>query len=1374
MHVLHAAYASSAVFDFLSKTEHTYVRDLAELHSHFAVDTDLSVDCDKADPLFLVADNIISRGLPTLAPLSLEKHLAAACGLTRFEIDRRTGSIRVVFSNAGVHFTNRLAQAFCIPFWGKPTLQREENGTFAAAEYGEGEADDGTAIKEEQDFLEHLLPKFSKSGAYFATHCERQTSLSALSDEVPQGPGIAAQSCDFTLSFLGQQDSKGLIIEIDGSQHDDDDQKAKDAARDDFAKKNGWSTVRLPTRLNDDEKLKVFEKALTVVWKREKEKSLQGQPTHCATFVSLIEQPFFLPGTSTATELDSHVLDLVYLPIAAARICKVLIRLLCTGRLSLDAKEWRIGIVERDIKCAQVSVDIFRELMARLFACEGKSRSLPRISCETIPAKSGTPPDFTRENIFAPPDVLLDFSVIAKYDLKLKPVLIGDCQPIRVRSVYRVSSPRKLLFTPHPVEYPGLDSRANVLLKPFLRDMFRKLTFRPKQVDIIRRTLRGDGTVALLPTGSGKSLTYQLSALLQPGCVLVVAPLKSLMRDQRRSLLAIGIDGALFINSSLSVKEREQAQKAFSDGRAMFAFISPERFVIQEFRDYLAEMKKHGVFVSFVAIDEAHCVSEWGHDFRTAYLRLGANARKHVMSQCDPLPILALTGTASYDVLTDVQRELGFAQNDDSCLIYPAKSERPELHYEVLNVDCTADENDTPFQASVKVSASKLDKLASLLDGLPDKVRSHQKDAISHVTIQDYLSSETENAGLIFCTYKSKKQALSTVNIADFLKSKYPAIKDRIGFFNGTDDAALATAMERVQDQFMNGTLSLLAVTKAFGMGIDKPTIRFTVHTNYPQSIEGFAQEAGRAGRDRRPAVCSVIFSPARTDPKAATFDKKSMLSFHKNSFPGLERDRLVLWDLLDTIRYPSPNNASVLSRMVKDELDLDVNLHPFKAKFIYINYLQDDADTGDNSRFVVSQHWLDLDPDKMTKEQIESVQAIILRELPDGVDLMDWLNQPAAKVKTPAADGFEIMLGQMSAGQEHDIMISAENDVAEEVASYIKEKGIHPDLTDVDVKRMARFIRTEEPDLTAYGKAFVKSLASAKSVNKKLLTDIHKDAIASKIIHLRTESDTYKAVYRLCCAGVIRDYTILYGGSLTQIRARIRRTQDIDYIESVKDHIGRYVSKQERELIPERIMERAQDSILKNCLDYLLNFTYTHIAEKRRVAIDNMEDAVVAGVGDPKAFAEQINTYFDSKYLPELHPFAQTDDETLIWRFLDKVKGRPDEAKHLRGACRRLLESYPNSGVLQILLSYSSLALATSPTTSTGIVTALYRGFELFESNVSKRKALIGQFIEELAKHNEDSADVVAVECVTAHLKWLSIFSNRYKKGITYGNQGA
>jgi ATP-dependent DNA helicase RecQ len=197
----------------------------------------------------------------------------------------------------------------------------------------------------------------------------------------------------------------------------------------------------------------------------------------------------------------------------------------------------------------------------------------------------------------------------------------------------------------------------------FLQNFFRKADFKPGQLAIINRAIQGKDVIGLLPTGGGKSLTFQLCALLQPGVTVVVDPINSLMKDQFDKLIDNGITRASFINSFNTKDERTERMQALADGQFQILFVSPERFQMENFRQSLSACRDTGVYFSYAVIDEAHCVSEWGHDFRHVYLNLAQNLKRFCHPKSGPLTIFGLTATASFDVLADVQRELDLKED---------------------------------------------------------------------------------------------------------------------------------------------------------------------------------------------------------------------------------------------------------------------------------------------------------------------------------------------------------------------------------------------------------------------------------------------------------------------------------------------------------------------------------------------------------------------------------------------------------------------------------------------------------------------------------------------------------------------------------------
>lgn len=387
-----------------------------------------------------------------------------------------------------------------------------------------------------------------------------------------------------------------------------------------------------------------------------------------------------------------------------ARIQKTIVEAMITGRLSIQSEEWKILIIEDSTDVAEIAVKDFMEMYSNLIAMTEiyDDMLLPHMS---VVKTSSTNAD----DIF---DLIIDVSVekyadsehvvFSKYKVK------NDCYFI-VRSSKSIYEPR-ILYTTERIKYKSFvekESSGKYIvnevtashLRYFLRLIFRKEDFRPGQLPILNRALSLKSVIGLLPTGGGKSLTYQLAAMLQPGVTLVVDPLKGLMKDQYDGLLDTGIDCISYINSDITSDKEEayRREQALTGSQIQIMFLSPERLSIHRFREVLRSMRESGVYFSYGVIDEVHCVSEWGHDFRLAYLHLGRNLYNYVLPKKiegadNHISLFGLTATASFDVLADVERELSgsnsYSLEDDATVRYE-NTNRLELQYNIFPVDAS-------------------------------------------------------------------------------------------------------------------------------------------------------------------------------------------------------------------------------------------------------------------------------------------------------------------------------------------------------------------------------------------------------------------------------------------------------------------------------------------------------------------------------------------------------------------------------------------------------------------------------------------------------------------------------------------------------------
>jgi ATP-dependent DNA helicase RecQ len=330
-------------------------------------------------------------------------------------------------------------------------------------------------------------------------------------------------------------------------------------------------------------------------------------------------------------------------------------------------------------------------------------------------------------------------------------------------------------------------------LQKVLRKTFGLKRLREGQEAVIRSVMAGNPTLAVMPTGAGKSLCYQLPALLLPGTTLVVSPLIALMKDQHDKLREQGI-AAYQLNSAMRAEEIAAAERALAVPGTKIVFTTPERLADPAF---LALVGAHPV--SLLVIDEAHCISQWGHDFRPAFLEIGALARR----LCGPT-ILALTATATETVIDDMAKQLGV----ESFVVINTGMYRPNLDYDVVQV------------------TNEKDKLARAVE----------------------IVVNSAGAGLVYA---------STVKGAETLHAALLEAGVEAGLYHGRLGSA---ARREAQERFMAGRSRVMVATNAFGLGIDKPDIRFVLHYQMPSGLDAYYQESGRGGRDGQRARCTLLF----------------------------------------------------------------------------------------------------------------------------------------------------------------------------------------------------------------------------------------------------------------------------------------------------------------------------------------------------------------------------------------------------------------------------------------------------------------------------------------------------------------------------------
>ena len=1002
-------------------------------------------------------------------------------------------------------------------------------------------------------------------------------------------------------------------------------------------------------------------------------------------------------------------------PLAIARTELLLTEILMTGRLSLDVDSWDVLVEEKDVPFAAIAFEDFRQMFDNLtfITSEYQDLKLPKVNLHVITNEEYEDSDLhlncnrsvsvSREDTDKVYDLVIHYTTACKSkDFEFNRFKAKNECYFAIYSAKEYNAER-YIYTTDRINYVPFVSRNqqglyDELEEPvkkltyFLNLIFRKQVFRKGQLPILTRAMANKSVIGLLPTGGGKSLTYQLAAMLQPGVTIVIDPLVSLMKDQYDGLIGSGIDCCTFINSL--VQDKSAREQAMEQSKMMFVFLSPERLCIMSFRNRLRNMESLHVYFSYGVIDEVHCVSEWGHDFRFSYLHLGRNLYQYVLpkqyeGKDRHICLFGLTATASFDVLADVQRELsgnGAFPLDGDAIVRYENTNRLELQYKIIEVDgqkCNSKWDVYALKNSMipnvlresRVDLLELEKPENIKrikerfkerENITDKryLKEIDETDLSVDVDEDWYEVRPNNASaIVFCPHRKGSLGVydndsgTCKGVATTVKSAMG--EDNVSTFVGGDSL-------EGQDKFIKGETSIMVATKAFGMGIDKPNVRFTVNIVHSGSLEAFVQEAGRAGRDRKMALATILFCP-------------------KEFMEQNQRTRLM------------------------ESVPVDFGVH----KFFY-----DGNFIGEDFEKIVMYYLLAHNATTVSDEE----------------------NTPLPKITSDSVQGFMKALLNMEVGERLVSYISySEKDNQEGINwlnNYLEKIGKKNGIT------------------------YPKFVIEGQNAGRKKQPET-----------VEYCASIQKAIYRMCCVGIIDDYTQDYVNETFRI-VTVRKSED-DYFHHLKQYLMRYYTDERSELEMQKARQFKGDNAMQKCLGYLTQFVYNKIATKRKRAGQDIEDFCVDAVTQPETeswldinerLKDYIYYYFNSKYAREGYmtdkgePYSLTDDTEegkkssyeILFKYLNVVDddvvgvsgGSPkDNILHLQGAVRFIRRSLTEENpALDLLNAYCLLYLKTenNPNLKRELHQSYINGYkefktrtpdkDLFYENMEKYKTVLIQ----------------------------------------------
>lgn len=1293
----HAAYQLDAVRIALCDIDKEKLDGLYRNLSEFEIQAPFDIGgsiYDDIHPVFAVLSNIVTRGMPTKASPFLEDSFAV---LNNKRLDNSLGAIN--FQWRGLDKNDLFLAMHLV----------DSRWDITPDNYNISVLDSNLEKSYITEVADPLLRQL----------LQPQRAIATISDTIKDHSGRVDFAFEFPYSTKGNGniDYNGCVIELDGEKyHSPINQQILDQQRNQALNEAHWYCIRL----KEDEI----------------NRPLNDYHNLGSDYVGECQRAY----NKSFDRQWAKNLQMVLTPVAVARLEKTILEALMTGQLNINAKLWRVLVTEHDVPCAALAFEEMRQMFEHITQLSENYSDMkfPDIDLTIVSTKEFfDSPLHLNHKVFVDEfhsnqeyDMVVDFAILRRNGLEKIDFSDYKCKNkcyFNVRSAHYHKNERQI-YTSERIKYKPIvtvnaqgryvDIEQNVgHLRYFLQLLFRKQDFRQGQTPILSRALQYKSVIGLLPTGGGKSLTYQIAAMLQPGITLVIDPLRSLMKDQFDGLINAGIDCCSYINSSIDVpvkikemgqdairryriKEREHRSKRLEKSELMFMFLSPERLSILDFRERLRNMRDTGVYFSYGVIDEVHCVSEWGHDFRFSYLHLGRNLYKYVLpkqksddEQSCHIPLFGLTATASFDVLADVERELsgnGAFPLDAETIVRDGETNRFEIQYKIEPVPIA-------FNQKNQDGSIALDKWAiyntkkAFLDSIISRIPNYLNELLTPESIQtittgytegpratdrklqplyvsipdDFLSIEQdyEYGGIVFCPHRDKTGIAVFPNqeiLCDLHKGT--PIGTFVGSNGDYENNWQVHSSNREEESFANlelfrdNRIPLMIATKAFGMGIDKPNVRYTINLNYSSSLESFVQEAGRAGRDRRMALSVIMLSKYRIARVK-----------HDSAFYKVNKDKW--YDASDIEELARKKGIPLEDFEICDETS---DLVKLKCK-----------QCGDScKRF--ERNCCSYGCSNCEKPQKNASFRTSCSHKCEYADTCELVNIPSEdrwghfehlslfKEKYPflTNDNYEFLNADYET-----VMFFYNNNFKGE---YIEKKCMYQLLSK---KEMDVAVCDDENETTNTINGFLTTLESV-SVDKKVI---------SYISYAGDYADIAKAIYRMCCIELIDDFTQDYNSK--RFRIVTQKKADGSYYNALKKYLKRYYTPERAAEIIEEVPNYKGDNEIHKCLGYLTHFIYEKIAVKRKRAIDDMFSFCAHGVDKDKDWKEinedlkdDLFFYFNSKYARRGYTTESGENYSLIEDTDDGKFSSPDILfKYLRVVDNEWIAKHSEAGSTQI-----------------------------------------------------------------------------------------
>lgn len=1316
-------------------------------------------------------NNIVTRGLPTNPSLFVEEMLSTAFRQTKKENDL-FHSIKYSFQNNNLNDEIRRALHII-----DPRIKKE-------SQFGTTNTDSNNN-RFKDDFLHSLLPEYL--GEAFIQLVETNRTYSSLAglEKSLSNPGFKEKysslwdkKVDFVLEIpYKNENKKGIIIEIDDTPVETSYDYQIDKLKKEYAAEIKWAE---PLTLETNKFANSSEELRPLI-------DFTYNP-----YFDTISKNYRSPLYKSKDGLDA--LQLALSPIAVARIQKTVIEYILSGNLSLDVRNWSIGVIERDVPCAYLAFQDLKLLFNNLFALKGENKTFPEIKLNIYRTKdfkaaklntlySGNIKSIENFDENLAFDLLIDISVLQRSKLLNPEYNTKSKHQVKIRSVRSISSKRKFLTDKH-IRYFEVKSgnketnktdSAREALKYFLKILFRKEKFLSGQLEILNKSLQQKNTLGILPTGGGKSIAYQLAALLQPGYSIVVSPLMSVMTDQIRALNNSGVDGVSYINASVKKTDEINAILAgIENVEYLFIYTEPEYLRNKKFRVLLESLPVNKVYPAYFVVDEAHCISEWGHDFRPEYHKLGEISRKILkLKKTGYVPIIALTATASYNVQFDLQNEL-FIEEEN--IILP-KFNQPKLKFKVIDVSSTAIKPEMPLSQVKYLSGSR------------------KQVHFTFLMEELFPNGKSKNQGndtVIFCPKPYGQTGISDEHgdgLADKIEANFEQL--RIGRYwgatnDGTDSVPvmLAEESEKHHQEFLDKKIDILIATKSFGIGINKPDIRNIIYFNMPNSVESFIQQSYRAGRDGKETTCTVLIDKQLIQiPKGSLLknyyksdkipvDKYFALEPLLKSYKGKKKETAVLTELL----YENVADESYLDIICEVYLnefniDSDFSFQPEdNPSRLYVN--DGDKTYGYIDLINKSIHFEGSSFDKIISQKHLS---FVLEEIEKRcLDQNTVLCLKKGKTFTQNK-GIAGLLESMKTKELADIVIPFNNKAIEQIAVFLQKN-----VSETFIKKLISKIYNE----TISFEEFFKQLNEINFIGIKSNKINIEQKVGDLYYKIRQKNETFLALYRLSKLGIIEEFTI--DPVEYHFNIRFKKKSPELFILNQNKIVQRFILNDKYEEIKKENaklsgtgIEKAIQAHVNFVYDYIIaeRFNSTNILAQLLEKLINSQKSAIQNPGLDRYFSN----YFTAKYanqqyssIENTEPLNQNNQTfETINSYIFNIGQYEDNWLHLKNSTKQIAENQPDNYLSLLLNAFAKLMSGQDDEEiidfaldqiSRGFIRMRQKPNFDYESYLSEIKSFLDYLYQnrnDLKEHYEN------IIWLRLHYTWLKDFNKTLTEGM-------